>query len=258
MQRLREQVDSMDPAVRRAARILSSAAPLDADRFWNIQFPAHRSYRPGLPSLRAMALGAMTMGTFAASAAVIPRFHVGNVPWAASRAVARPRANSAPVADSSAPRDVAPGPDAVVREPAVAVPNEDAPTAVRVPAVGCAPSVVKTEAHSPAARVAHPPAKGAPAEGNNQADGESSLIVDAVRALRRDRDPARALSLAELAMDRYPQGAQAEEAMALGMEAASAAGDDAAARKLAERYLASFRGGPFADRALQFVAAPLR
>jgi hypothetical protein len=83
-------------------------------------------------------------------------------------------------------------------------------------------------------------------------------MIDAVRALRRDRDPARALALAEFAMDRYPHGAQVEEAMALGMEAAKAAGDGAAARRLAERYLATFRMGHFADRAQQIISAPLR
>jgi len=86
------------------------------------------------------------------------------------------------------------------------------------------------------------------------ADGESSLMVDAVRALRRDRDPARALALAQLALDRYPHGAQVEEATAIGMEAANAEGDSTTARRLAERYLTNFRSGRFADRALQIVS----
>ena len=83
-------------------------------------------------------------------------------------------------------------------------------------------------------------------------------MLDAVRALRRDRDPVRALALAESALDRYPHGAQVEEAMALGMEAANAAGDGATAHRLAERYLATFRSGRFTDRAQQIVSVSQR
>jgi hypothetical protein len=75
------------------------------------------------------------------------------------------------------------------------------------------------------------------------------LIVGAVRALRRDGDPARAQSLAEEALRRYPHGAQVEEAYALVFESALAMGDGAGARRAAQKYLANFPRGRFVDRA---------
>jgi outer membrane protein assembly factor BamD (BamD/ComL family) len=83
-------------------------------------------------------------------------------------------------------------------------------------------------------------------------------VVDAVRALRRDRDPKRAQTLAEEALQRYPRGAQLEEAMAVAMEAAAADGDASAAHHWAERYVDTFGAGRFADRARQVLAASSR
>jgi outer membrane protein assembly factor BamD (BamD/ComL family) len=87
---------------------------------------------------------------------------------------------------------------------------------------------------------------------------ESALVVDAVRALRRDHDPRRAGSLAQEVLQRYPHGAQVEEAMAIAMEAAFADGDATGARHWAERYLGTFGTGRFADRARQVLAASPR
>jgi RNA polymerase sigma-70 factor (ECF subfamily) len=90
------------------------------------------------------------------------------------------------------------------------------------------------------------------------AEDESTLMVRAVRALRRDGDPARAQALAEQALQRFPHGAQVEEAMALVMEAASARGDATGAQRAATAYLARFRSGRFAERAQHLLASPAR
>ena len=87
---------------------------------------------------------------------------------------------------------------------------------------------------------------------------ESALVVDAVRALRRDHDARRASELAAEVLQRYPHGVQHEEAMAVAMEAAIADGDTAGARHWAERYLESYGAGRFADRARDVLAAPSR
>jgi hypothetical protein len=87
-------------------------------------------------------------------------------------------------------------------------------------------------------------------------DDESTLMVRAVRALRRDGDPARAQMLAAQALQRFPHGAQAEEAMALIMEAASARGDASGAQQAASAYLARFGSGRFADRARRILVSP--
>ncbi len=59
-------------------------------------------------------------------------------------------------------------------------------------------------------------------------------------------------------MQRYPHGAQLEEAMAVAMEAAVTEGDTSGARHWAERYLSAFGTGRFADRARQVLAASPR
>jgi hypothetical protein len=89
-------------------------------------------------------------------------------------------------------------------------------------------------------------------------DDESTLMVRAVRALRRDGDPARAQTLAAQALQRFPHGAQAEEAMALIMEAASARGDTSGAQHAASAYLARFGSGRFADRARRILVSPAK
>jgi hypothetical protein len=259
MRRLRDQIDSSDPSVVRAARLLASAPPLDGDRFWNLQLPAGGARRPSALPLRMAAVLAMSLGTFAASAAVVPHLHGWNVPWATARGIAGPPPVAPPVTPPVAAR---PAGVARVTAPEVGAPRSAAAGEAWSPSP-VLPSAAKAPSRpsGPAQRVASVAvANGAKAAPSDEAESgsESSLMVDAVRALRHDRDPARALSLAEVAMDRYPQGAQVEEAIALGMEAATAAGDPLTARKLAERYLAGFRTGQFADRAQQIVSAALR
>ena len=82
-----------------------------------------------------------------------------------------------------------------------------------------------------------PPTKAAPAQ-------ETALVVAAVRALRREHDPARAGLLLDDYLHRYPSGVLAEEALALAIEAASARGD-ARAATFARVYLARYPQGRF-------------
>ena len=109
-------------------------------------------------------------------------------------------------------------------------------------------------------RAVPPPVRAASKSARTSAatEEESALVVDAVRALRRDHDPRRAKDLAEEVLQRYPRGAQCEEAMAVAMEAASLDGDELTARRWAERYLESFGAGRFADRARDVLAASPR
>jgi Tfp pilus assembly protein PilF len=81
------------------------------------------------------------------------------------------------------------------------------------------------------------------------------LIVSAIRALRREGDPRRALSLAEEAQRKYPRGIQTEEAMALSIEAAAACGESDTAQRWAKRYLERFPAGRFRELARRTVAA---
>jgi hypothetical protein len=70
------------------------------------------------------------------------------------------------------------------------------------------------------------------------------LVAAATRALRGDHDAARAQTLLEDYLRRYPGGLLAEEALALAVEAA-AAHDDARAARLGAEYLRRYPQGRF-------------
>lgn len=67
-------------------------------------------------------------------------------------------------------------------------------------------------------------------------------VADALRALRKEQDPARAQSLLDEYLRHNPQGALSEEALALSIEAAHAR-KDPAAKAHARRYLARYPAG---------------
>ncbi len=79
---------------------------------------------------------------------------------------------------------------------------------------------------------------------------ETQAVLAGMRALRLDHDPVRARGLFAQYLERRPNGALAEEALALTIEAAVAHHDgDAAA--LGARYLRRYPAGPFRALALQ-------
>lgn len=72
----------------------------------------------------------------------------------------------------------------------------------------------------------------------------ASLVFGAMHALRREGRPDRAAKLLDEYRRRYPNGALAEEALALSVEAATLRGDPRA-KALADAYLARYPGGQF-------------
>ncbi|HVV16304.1 MAG TPA: hypothetical protein VHH90_03800 [Polyangia bacterium] len=82
---------------------------------------------------------------------------------------------------------------------------------------------------------------------------ETALLLEAMRALRRQRDPGRARALLGRYLQQHPNGALAEEALAMSIEAAVAA-HDVDAPALARRYLHSYPSGPFRSVAQQALA----
>jgi TolA-binding protein len=101
------------------------------------------------------------------------------------------------------------------------------------------PAVDVTE--STAARAAAAPAE------------EASLVLAGLRLLRRDHDPAQAGVLFGRYLERFPQGALVQEALALAIEASAAKGDGRSAAGLAEQYLARFPTGRFSRLAHKVV-----
>ena len=90
--------------------------------------------------------------------------------------------------------------------------------------------------------------EGVPPGGNNVFGGRNSmdtgLVYEGMRALRQDRAPARAASLLYAYLRLHPDGALAEEALALSVEAARVRGD-ARAQNLARQYLSRYPTGHF-------------
>ena len=88
------------------------------------------------------------------------------------------------------------------------------------------------------------------------ASGEDpKLVLQAIRALRHSGDPAAASALLGEYLRLHPQGALAEDALALSIEAAGARHDKAAAAALGRTYLARFPNGSSRDVALRAVRA---
>jgi hypothetical protein len=86
---------------------------------------------------------------------------------------------------------------------------------------------------------------------------DPSLLVQATRALRVDRDPVLARSLAKRYLDGQPRGSLADEALAISIEAAIDHHDvDASA--LSARYLAQFPHGSFRALAERTLASSQR
>jgi hypothetical protein len=78
-----------------------------------------------------------------------------------------------------------------------------------------------------------------------EAARERTQVLDALYALRRDRDPARALALLNRELAAHPHGALREQALALAIEAADARGDSAGAERFARTYQSEFPSGQF-------------
>lgn len=86
-----------------------------------------------------------------------------------------------------------------------------------------------------------------------RAGEDPSQVAEAVRALRKQRDPVRAQQLLDQYLRENPRGALAEDALALSIEAA-AARKDPRASDYAHRYLARYPHGRFRSLAERVVA----
>jgi hypothetical protein len=84
---------------------------------------------------------------------------------------------------------------------------------------------------------------------------EAALVMAALRSLRRENNPARAGTLAQNYLTRFPEGVLTEEALAIGIEAAVARHDAAVATALAKQYLGRYPTGRFAGLARKTASA---
>jgi hypothetical protein len=130
------------------------------------------------------------------------------------------------------PPPVAPAPPVHARPAAISAPTELAP-APEAPAVEIAKLAAPAASRSHAARGENP-----------------SALMEAVKALRQDQDPARASRLLRDYLRLYPRGSLSEEARALSIEAARAQGSPNTV-ELADEYLRLYPHGRFRKAAAQ-------
>jgi hypothetical protein len=104
----------------------------------------------------------------------------------------------------------------------------------------------------PTPSVVHPaPKSGTRARPDSSED--ATHVVEAIQALRTEKDPSRAQSLLSDDLKTHPNGVLSEDALALSIEAASAQHDPRAA-DYARRYLAKFPHGKYRALANQAIA----
>jgi hypothetical protein len=114
-----------------------------------------------------------------------------------------------------------------------------------------------TRRASPAAERGAVRSPAAPVRTASAVSRERTEVLDALIALRRDRDPRRAGVLLERYLSAHPRGTLREEALALAIEAADARDDRPAAQHLARSYQAEFPGGRFHPFARSHTESPL-
>ena len=151
-----------------------------------------------------------------------------------------PAASPAPSVKPQAPPAAAPG-------PAGHADSSSAPADSAVPLDTSADDAVE-----PPPSAMHPaPKSGAHARADSSED--ATHVVEAIQALRTERDPSRAQGLLNDYLKTHPNGVLSEDALALSIEAASAQRDPRAA-DYARRYLAKFPHGKYRDLANRAIA----
>jgi hypothetical protein len=137
-------------------------------------------------------------------------------------------------------------------EPAAPVASVSPPTDVQRDAKRKIAHVAPTPAQLPSEPAPIVEAPSAKRIDKPRAGEDPSQVAEAVRALRKQGDAARAQALLDRYLKANPRGALAEDALALSIEAAAARKDPRAA-DYAARYLAKYPNGRFktvAERAL--------
>ena len=114
-------------------------------------------------------------------------------------------------------------------------------------------AVKPTEAVLPPASEAPKPSPKPDERARGKGGEDPTQVLDAMKALRAEGDPAKAQGLLNDYMKQHPNGMLSEDALALSIEAA-AARRDPRAKDYARRYLAQFPNGKYralATRALE-------
>jgi hypothetical protein len=219
MKRLRDEEAAADTVEREAIDLLRAARPLEVSSLARARVRERLSREPAgrLPWLLrpVVVVACLVIGAAVAGASLGVRLFARRHPAGApAPAIAR------------APAPAAPPAPIAIEEPPAAAP-------VAAPELRARPARHIAKAATPIAAAPTP-------------TDDPTLVAAALRALRREHDPARAGALVEEYLAKWPGGALTEEAMALAVEA-GAARHDARAADWAHRYLRRFPNGRFRD-----------
>jgi hypothetical protein len=235
--RLCESSEGMQAAPARwAVTLLRAAKPYEPapgrrERVWSNLRAVDRVSRPGRLRVAFAAVLLLVAGLFASAAFA---FWPG---WLARAIRAVP--NEANEGRAGLPARSAP---ATAERPA------PMPSLVSQPALAPSPPLeVASGASSGAAHARRPSRLDSPEE--------SELLLDAMRALRVERNPGRARAVLLAYLAHHPKGALAEEALVMLVEAAVANGDSDASA-LAARYFALYPKGGFTEQVRRALAGP--
>jgi hypothetical protein len=253
---LRDEVDSTDPLVRKAARLLGHVGPLERAPERERRIERKRRSRTPLQALafaRPLWMLAVFFGAVTAAATVGGGWRRvrERLFWPASTVTALYEVRPPPEREPIAPNAQAPSPPAA--EPnfagdGVAVRTED--RSPRQPDSERHTSGQKAATGRPSGGASVPSgalSAGPPATPPAAATGPgAALVIEAMKA-RRTGDPARAARLLNEYRTKYPDGALQEEALVLSIEAAASLGD-ASVGELARTYLTLFPNGRFGNR----------
>lgn len=239
MNRLREETGS-DPTRARGVKLLRSTGarenvPEMKQRVWvavlRSRRLAHRSWspRPGLLLRRRPAfLAGLLLLSAATAGAMIGRRVVEQRAASLSRPVETASQSTHHAANRPVQLALAPTPAAYVRSASALTRSEVRGQALR------------TKERATVSRRVPIASVGDRSQGNQ-------MLLDAMVALRRDRDSQRAGELLERFLNEFPHGALREEAIALSVEAALARNDGGARDRWAHAYLQAYPSGRFRD-----------
>jgi len=243
LKRLIEQ-EGLDSGERQLSELFSSAAPFELDPFrkrrvWvRLERGAGARPRAGHFWLRPLAIGALLIsGTAMAELGHRYVLH-----------------GSGFLGLSGAPSATAAN---VTRAPRAVKPQKLDSTSAREPSSEVAPAA--PSAALPELAAAEPAVNGPRAQPKNarsrpEAGEDATRVVEAIQALRTERNPARAQALLNDYLKSNPRGALSGDALALSIEAASAQHDPRAA-EYARRYLAAYPKGKYRDLAKRALEA---
>lgn len=245
MKRLRA-VEGPSPVLDQARALLDAIEPLPESetRMRRVRLALDRPHATSLRRLPALVMAGILALVGASAFAAVRLF------------VTAPELSAPPDAAPAAPRPKAPPVRRVpVEEPGAQV-MQDA-LAPASPAANERASSLEEPRRMVTRKAGPAGTANEPAEGMTDAiaplDPGSALVHEAVKALRRDRDPARAAHLLAEHRARTPSGPLAEEVLALQIEAALAM-QDARALGFAREYLARHPNGRYLHVARQALA----